>query len=73
MIKMTPTKMLVAVTFLLTASFASAQHCRKIDIDCILILCFDSLTGSPRAAVRYLQDHETLLCAQHIGHFTGLQ
>jgi hypothetical protein len=31
--KMTPTKVLIAVTFLLAASLASAQHCRKIDID----------------------------------------
>jgi len=32
-VKTTPTKVLIAVTFLLTATFASAQHCRKIDID----------------------------------------
>jgi hypothetical protein len=31
-IKTSPTKVLIAVTFLLTATFASAQHCRKIDI-----------------------------------------
>jgi hypothetical protein len=33
MVKTTPTKVLIAVTFLLTATFASAQHRRKIDID----------------------------------------
>ena len=33
MVKTTPTKVLIAVTFLLAASLASAQHCRKIDID----------------------------------------
>jgi hypothetical protein len=33
MIKTPPTKVLIAVTFLLAASLASAQHCRKIDID----------------------------------------
>jgi hypothetical protein len=33
MIKMTPTNVLIAVTFLLATTFASAQHCRKIDID----------------------------------------
>jgi hypothetical protein len=33
MIKTSPTKVLIAVTFLLAATFASAQHCRKIDID----------------------------------------
>ena len=33
MIKMTPTNVLIAVTFLLAATYASAQHCRKIDID----------------------------------------
>jgi hypothetical protein len=30
---MTPTNVLIAVTFLLAATFASAQHCRNIDID----------------------------------------
>jgi hypothetical protein len=30
MVKTTPTKALIAVTFLLAASLASAQHCRKI-------------------------------------------
>jgi len=33
MVKTTSTKVLIAVTFLLAASLASAQHCRKIDID----------------------------------------
>jgi hypothetical protein len=33
MIQVKPTNMLVAVTLLLAATFASAQHCRKIDID----------------------------------------
>jgi hypothetical protein len=33
MIKMTPSNVLVAVTFLLAATMASAQHCREIDID----------------------------------------
>jgi hypothetical protein len=33
MIKTPPPKVLIAVTFLLAASLASAQHCRKIDID----------------------------------------
>jgi hypothetical protein len=33
MVKTSPTKVLIAVTFLLAASLASAQHCRKIDID----------------------------------------
>ena len=33
MVKTMPTKVLIAVTFLLAASLASAQHCRKIDID----------------------------------------
>jgi hypothetical protein len=33
MVKTTPTRVLIAVTFLLVTSLASAQHCRKIDID----------------------------------------
>jgi hypothetical protein len=33
MIKTPPTQVLIAVTFLLAGTFASAQHCRKIDID----------------------------------------
>jgi hypothetical protein len=33
MIKMPPTNILIAVTLLLAATIASAQHCRKIDID----------------------------------------
>jgi hypothetical protein len=33
MIKMTLTNVLIALTLLLAAHFASAQHCRKIDID----------------------------------------
>jgi hypothetical protein len=33
MVKTTPTKVLIAVTFLLAARLASAQHCRKIDFD----------------------------------------
>jgi hypothetical protein len=33
MIQMKLTNILISVTFLLAASFASAQHCRKIDID----------------------------------------
>jgi hypothetical protein len=33
MVKTTTPKVLIAVTFLLAASLASAQHCRKIDID----------------------------------------
>jgi hypothetical protein len=33
MTKITPTKNLIAVTFLLAATLASSQHCRKIDID----------------------------------------
>jgi hypothetical protein len=33
MITTPPTKVLIAVTFLFVASFAPAQHCRKIDID----------------------------------------
>ena len=33
MIQVKPTNVLIAVTFLLAATFASAQHCRKIDID----------------------------------------
>jgi hypothetical protein len=33
MVKTRPTKVLIAVTFLLAASLASSQHCRKIDID----------------------------------------
>jgi hypothetical protein len=32
-VKTRPTKVLIAVTFLLAASLASSQHCRKIDID----------------------------------------
>jgi hypothetical protein len=30
-------------------------------------------TRSPWGALRHLQDHETLLCTQHIGYFTSLQ
>ena len=33
MITASPTKVLIGVTLLLAASLASAQHCRKIDID----------------------------------------
>jgi hypothetical protein len=33
MLKMTPTRVLITVTFLLAATFASAQRCRKTDID----------------------------------------
>src|ERR1700674_6072772 len=33
MVKTTPTKVLIAVTFLLAASLAPAPHRRKIDID----------------------------------------
>jgi hypothetical protein len=33
MIKMTPPKRLIALTVLFAATVASAQHCRKIDID----------------------------------------
>src|SRR5258708_27809934 len=33
MVKTTPPKVLIAMTFLLAASIASAQHCRKLDID----------------------------------------
>src|ERR1039457_4346649 len=33
MIKMTPTNVLTAVSFLLATTSASPQHCRKIDID----------------------------------------
>ena len=33
MIQVKPTNVLIALTLLLAATFASAQHCRKIDID----------------------------------------
>ena len=33
MLHTSPTKLLIAVTFLLAGTFTSAQHCRKIDID----------------------------------------
>ena len=64
MVKTTPTKVLIAVTFLLPASLSSAQHCRKIDIDKSSGFC-----TAPDPKLTHGEMDASLACVSNLSEF----